>query len=107
MKTNTLKKAGIALLLSGLFASCASKYEAIGNVSLLSERAIKPGLEYKQLTTNSGGSKKELKSSKTVSIKDAVAQVISKVPGGCFITDVTIYIVNDGTALQFREMFGV
>jgi hypothetical protein len=96
MKKNKLKKAYMFLLMGGLCASCASKYEAIGHVSLLSDHTIKPGIAYEQLTTNSGGSKKELKHSKLGSIDDAVTQVISKVPGGCFITDVTIYVVNDG-----------
>jgi hypothetical protein len=96
MKTNKLKKAGLLLLIGGMFASCASKYEAIGHVSLLSDHTIRRGIAYEQLTTNSGGSRKELKRSKTGSIEDAVTQVISTVPGGCFMTNVTIYVVNDG-----------
>jgi len=95
------------LLMGGLFASCVSKYEAIGHVSLLSDYTIKPGVAYEQLTTNSGGNKKELKHSKMGSIDDAVTQVISKVPGGCFITDVTIYIVDDGYYAVSGNVWGV
>lgn len=107
MKNNKFKKAGLLLLIGGLFASCTSTYEAIGNVSVLSNRPIKSGVAYEQLTFKSGGSKKELKRSKAESIGDAVKQVISKVPGGRFITNVTIYVVNDGHYAVSGNVWGV
>lgn len=94
------------MLISSVFASCANTYEAIGNVGILSDRHIKDGISYKQLTTNTGGSKKEIKNSKTESINDAVKEAVSKVRGGCFITDVTIYVVDNGRYAVSGNVWG-
>ena len=96
MKSNIVKKVGILIFSSILFASCTSSYEAIGNVSVLSDRAIKAGVAYKQLSINSGGTKEELKHSQAETLDEAVSQVISQVPGGRFITNVTIYVGDNG-----------
>lgn len=95
MKRSNIKKARILLLISAFFASCTSAYQPIGKVSILSSRPVKPGVVYKQLTTNSGASKKEMKRSKAEDVDDAVKQLISKVSGGSFITNVTIYMVDN------------
>jgi hypothetical protein len=96
MKTILTKTAAASLLLGALLTSCAGTYEAIGKVNILSETEVASGLKYTQLTTNSGADKKELKYSTAATVQEAVAQVIGNVPGGRFITDVTIYAVNDG-----------
>ena len=106
MKITNVKKAGILFLAGILFASCANTYEAIGNVSVLSDRVVKPGLAYKQLTTQSGSTKKEIKHSKAQTVDEAVSQAISAVPGGCFITNVTIYIAADGRYAVSGNVWG-
>lgn len=97
MKTQQFKT-GIAILLLGtLLTSCAKTYEAIGHVSMLSAGTyVNPGIKYQQLTSNSGGSKKEVKHSKAESVRVAIKNVIGSVAGGCFMTNVTVYAVNDG-----------
>jgi hypothetical protein len=107
MKRSKLKNASMLIIMSGLLASCASTYETIGNASILSDRSLRHGIVYEQLTVNSGGSRKEIKSSKTESVDGAVKQLIAKVPGGCFITDVTIYIVDDGRYAVSGNVWGI
>ncbi|HWY98238.1 MAG TPA: hypothetical protein VNY36_04035 [Bacteroidia bacterium] len=107
MKTNKIKLAITGLLISTLFTSCAVNYEAIGKVSMLSVGKVDPNLKYKQFTTNSGGSKKELKSSYAPTVKAAIRQVLSNTPGGYFITNVTIYSVNDGYFAVSGDVWGV
>lgn len=96
MKTNKMKITAASLLLGTLLTSCATTYEAIGNVSVLSESKVNPELKYTQLTTNSGAAKRQLKHSTAATVQEAVNQVIDNVPGGRFMTNVTIYAVNDG-----------
>jgi len=95
MKTQNVKTILKTLALSILLSSCGT-YEVIGKVDTLSDRHINAHLKYKQLTTNSGGSKKEILHSEAVTIHGAVTQALAKVPGGCFMTDVTVYAVKDG-----------
>ena len=106
MKTIHIKIAVASLLLGSLLTSCAGTYEAIGKVNILSETEVTPGLKYTQLTTNSGGNKRELKYSTAATVQEAVAQVIDKVPGGRFMTDVTIYAVNDGYFAVMGNVWG-
>jgi len=95
MKIQTLKTILKSLALSILLSSCGT-YEVIGKVDTLSDRHINASLKYKQLTTNSGSSKKEILHSEAVTVRGAVTQALAKIPGGCFMTDVTVYAVNDG-----------
>jgi len=57
---------------------------------------VNPAIKYEQLSTNSGATPKELKKSKAETVKAAINNVIVSVPGGCFMTNVTVYAVNDG-----------
>lgn len=104
---NIVKKAGILLAMGIFFASCASKYEAIGKVNVLSDRPIKAGITYKRLTSHSGGTKKELKNSKTECLDAAVKHLISSVSGGCFLTNVTIYVVDNGYYAVSGDVWGI
>src|ERR1700742_5041062 len=90
MKIQTLKTILKSLALSILLSSCGT-YEVIGKVDTLSDRHINANLKYKQLTTNSGSSKKEILHSEAVTVRGAVTQALAKIPGGCFMTDVTVY----------------
>ena len=84
------------VIVGALFASCTSTYQPIGKVSVLSNQPIKSGVVYRQLTTNSGISKKEIKGSEAKDVDDAVKQLMFSVSGGSFVTDVTIYVTKHG-----------
>jgi hypothetical protein len=81
-------------LLSQLVVSCSSITQ-IGKVNMISNRNIDPNLmEYELLTTYVGGSKKEIKRSKALSIEEAIDQTVRSIPGGEFIMNAKIYLVN-------------
>ena len=97
MKTKQIKSVIAALLLGTLLTSCASTYQAIGHVSMLSGGSyVNPAVKYEQLTTNTGSDPKDLKKSTAETVKAAINDVIESIPGGCFMTNVTVYAVNDG-----------
>jgi hypothetical protein len=85
-----MKKLGYLLLLPILFVGCSNVQQA-GKVNMISNRNVDPNLEYKLLTTYSGGSKKELKKSKATSIESALDETVRRVPGGEFVMNAKIY----------------
>lgn len=93
-KTNSMKRIIQILLLAVLFTACTSVNQ-IGKVNMISNRNVNPDLQYQVITTYSGGSEKELKKSRATSIEDAVDQTVRKVPGGEFVMNAKIYLVND------------
>jgi hypothetical protein len=107
MKTHHIKVAVISLAISALLTSCASTYEAIGKVNMLSAGHLTPNLNYKKLTANAGGRKKDVKHSKATTMQQAIKQVVDKVPDGRFMTNVTVYIVNGGYYAVSGNVWGV
>lgn len=61
---------------------------------MISNRNIDPTLDYQVLATYSGGSNKELNRTTAKSVEDAIEQTVRKVPGGEFLMNAKIYIVN-------------
>ncbi|MCB0475568.1 MAG: hypothetical protein KDC69_07825 [Flavobacteriaceae bacterium] len=76
-----------------IFTSCVS-VKQIGKLNMISNRNVDPNLNYQNLTTYSGGSQKELLRSRTKTIEDAVDQTVRKIPGGEFLMNVKVYLVN-------------
>jgi len=74
--------------------SCTS-IKQIGQVNMISNRNIDPKLNYEAISRYSGGSKKELKRSRAVSIQDAIDNTVRKIPGGEFLMNVKIYSINE------------
>jgi hypothetical protein len=89
-----MKKLSLYFLISVLLTSCASAYQEIGSLAMLSNRNIEPSKNYKKLATAIGGTKKELKESNAESMDAAINNAISKVPGGKYLTNVKIYVVR-------------
>lgn len=90
---NLVKLSVIALVMISAITSCTS-VKQIGKVNMISNRNVDPNLKYEVLTTYAGGSKRELKKSKATSIEAAMDQTVKKVPGGEFLMNCKIYIVN-------------
>ena len=88
----SLMTATAALL---LMTGCETSTKLIGEVNMISTRNISTDFNYQQLTTYSGGSNRQLKKSKSTNIQDAVTQTVKAVPGGEFLMNVKIYIVNN------------
>lgn len=97
----------MCLIAANLLSSCASNYETIGKVSMLAPDRVDRGIQYKPLAANTGSSKKEITASKAQSVTQAVQQVIDKVPGGKYMTNVTVYVVNGGYLAVKGDVWGV
>lgn len=80
------------IILPALF-SCNSVNQ-IGKVNMISTRNIDQSLKYQLLTTYSGGSKRELKKSRSKTIEDAIDVTVRKVPGGEYLMNCKIYTVK-------------
>jgi hypothetical protein len=88
-----MKKISYFLLFAVLLAACTS-VKQIGKVNMISNRNVNPELKYQVITTYSGGSNKELKKTRASSIEDAIDQTVRKVPGGEFVMNAKIYLVD-------------
>ena len=75
------------------FESCTS-VKLIGKINMISNRNIDPKLNYQLISTYAGGSDKEIKNSRASSIEAATDITVKKVPGGEFVMNAKIFLVN-------------
>lgn len=61
---------------------------------MISTRSIETKSEYVLLRNYMGGTKKELKKSKATDLKEAVNDLMKQTPGGEFLKNVKVYLVN-------------
>lgn len=101
-----MKKIILGALLFSSITSCTS-VKQIGKVNMISNRNVDPKLNYEVITTYSGGSKKELKKSKSTTIEDAIDQTVRKIPGGEFLMNVKVYLVNGQYLAVEGDVWGV
>ena len=66
----------------------------IGKVNMISNRNVDMTIEYKLISTYSGGSKKEFKYANAISIEEAVDKTVKNVAGGEFLMNVKIFLVD-------------
>ena len=74
---------------------------------MVSNRNVDPNLGYGVITTYSGGSKRELKKSRAISIEEAIDQTVRKVPGGEFLMNAKIYMVDGKYIAVEGDVWGV
>ena len=106
-KLQTMTKILLALLLTTAVSSCGTAIKQIGKVNMISNRNIDPKLNYDVISTYSGGSKRELKKSRAKTIEDAVDQTVRKIPGGEFLMNVKVYMVNGTYVAVEGDVWGV
>ncbi len=92
MKANLLKNTAI-IAVSIALASCTSVKE-IGDLNMISTRNVDSKGDYVLLRNYMGGTKKELKKSRATSLDNAIDNVVKQTPGGEFVKNVKVYIVN-------------
>jgi len=88
-----MKQLLASLFLVFAISSCTS-VKQIGKVNMISNRNIDTKLDYKVISTYSGGSDKELKKSKAKTIEDAIDQTVRKIPGGEFLMNTKLYLID-------------
>lgn len=96
----------LALILITAVSSCTS-VKQIGKVNMISNRNVDPKLNYDVISTYSGGSKRELKKTKAKTIEDAIDQTVRKIPGGEFLMNAKIYLVNGQYIAAEGDVWGV
>jgi len=101
-----MKRTLLALLVITAVSSCTS-VKQIGKVNMVSNRNVDPNLGYGVITTYSGGSKRELKKSRAISIEEAIDQTVRKVPGGEFLMNAKIYMVDGKYIAVEGDVWGV
>lgn len=107
MKTQQVLTATVTLLTAAiLFASCSS-YEAIGKVPMLSASVVDTTATYRLITAASGASGSEIRKNSAESVADAVQKLINNVPGGAFVTNVNVYVLNNGNYAVSGDVWGV
>lgn len=87
------------LLVMAVMISCNS-LKQIGDVNMISTRNIDASMKYKLISSYAGGSDKELskrslKKSRATNIESAVSETVKKIPGGEYLMNVKIYLINN------------
>jgi len=101
-----MKRFLLALIVITAVSSCTS-VQQIGKVNMISNRNVDPKLNYNVIATYSGGSNRELKKSRAKTIQDAIDQTVRKIPGGEFLMNAKIYIVNRRYIAVEGDVWGV
>lgn len=68
--------------------------QQIGKLNMISTRNVEPTIDYNLISSYAGGSKRELRRSRAVNIEEAVGDTVKKVPGGEFLANARIFVVN-------------
>lgn len=89
----SVKKITAATIIAVSMTGCFST-KRIGDLTMISTRNVDTKSDYVLLRNYMGGTKKELKRSKAKDLKDAVNNVVKQTPGGEFLKNVKVYIVN-------------
>lgn len=83
----------VLCIAAALLSSCTS-YKKIGTVNMISNRNIDSNLNYKLLSSYSGGSNNELKKSRSKSIEEAIDKTVKRIVGGEYLMNVNIYVIK-------------
>lgn len=86
--------------------SCIS-IKQIGYINMISTRNISMKENYAQVKSYSGESDKELLKNKAKSVDEAVTNLVRTVPGGEFVMNAKIYIVNSEYYAVSGDVWGV
>ena len=92
-----MKTTFLLFLISFILLISCTTVKQIGDINMVSCRNIENNMNYVLLRSYMGGSKKESKRSaklEIVSIQDAVNKVVKETPGGEFLKNVKIYLVD-------------
>jgi len=101
-----MKQVLLGLILAVGITSCTS-IKQIGKVNMIANRNIDPKLDYNVIATYSGGSQRELKKSKALTIEDAIDQTVKKIAGGELLMNAKIYLVKGKYIAIEGDVWGI
>ncbi len=93
MKLKSIKTIAV-LAVSFSLTSCMSVKE-IGDLNMVSTRNVDSKGDYVLLRNYMGSTKKELKKSKAKNFEQAINNIVRQTPGGEFLKNVKIYLINN------------
>lgn len=96
----------ITSLVAGALTSCISTKQ-IGDLNMISTRNVETKTDYVLIRNYMGGTKKELKRSKAKDLKDAVNNLVKQTPGGEFVKNAKVYLVNGKYYAVEGDIWGV
>ena len=67
----------------------------VGKVNMISTRNVDPETDYELVRSYAGGSERELRRSRAENIEQAIDDTGKKVPGGEFLANARLYLVNE------------
>jgi hypothetical protein len=89
-----------------MLSSCMT-FKQIGNLTMMSNRNIDSKMDdYVVVRSYMGDNKKELKKSKSTTIEDAIDQTVRNTPGGEFLKNVKVYVVNSKYIAVAGDVWG-
>jgi hypothetical protein len=88
-----MKKATMVLAIAAMLTSCMSSKQ-IGKLNMISNRNVDSKMDYVLIKNYVGGSKKELKRYKGKTIEEAIDKVVKATPGGEFLKNVKLYVID-------------
>jgi hypothetical protein len=96
-----------AVVVSFIFLSACTSVKQIGKVNMISNRNVSNDQNYQLISSYSGGSQKEIRKSRARTIEDAIDQTVRKVPGGEYLMNVKIYLINSTYLAVEGDVWGV
>jgi hypothetical protein len=98
------------MLLSIVFNESCTSVKQIGDINMVSARNVETKMNYVLLRSYMGGNKDEIKRSKkdeVTSLENAINHVVKATPGGEFLKNVKIYLVNGKYIAVEGDVWGI
>jgi len=97
----------LGILVIVFLGGCGVEKKLIGDINMISERNIDSRTNYIELKRYAGASKREMRNAKSKNLQDAVDVLVKSVPGGEFIKNAKIFLVNNMYYAIQGDVWGV
>jgi hypothetical protein len=101
-----VKSLSFLLVLCFALTSCM-KVKQIGKINMISNRNVDSKTDYVLLKNYMGGSKKQLRKLKALTLEDAIDKVVRNTPGGEFLKNVKVYSLNGKYYAVEGDIWGI
>ncbi len=102
-----MKKISQIIFVFILLLSSACSVKQVGKINMISNRNIDASMKYQLISTYSGGSKKEIRKSKSITIEDAIDKTVRAIPGGEYLMNAKIYLVKGHFFAVEGDVWGI
>ena len=95
------------LAISFLLLSSCSSIKMVGTINMISTRNVDGSVDYVLLKSYSGGSKHELKKSKSTTLDEAINNTVKNVAGGEYMMNVKMYLIKERFFAVEGDVWGI